>query len=205
MERLLRRFQSLNVDRWIAERLSRRRREPALDRVDAAVLMLLQRRTEGVGFVLTRRTQWVATHKGQICFPGGVREPGDRNLVETALRECYEEIGLEPGRIRVLGEFKDYRAVTGHGVRTVPAWTESGDFSALSREVAYVLWVPVAFFLSASPRVERRPSEGGWRETYHFDYRGEDVWGLTARMIVDFLTFLGAGEEVGLEEGSGKV
>lgn len=191
-ERLQARFETTGVDHWIAGRLARRAPEPATDRIDAAVLMLLQPRVEGVGFVLTRRTEWVATHKGHICFPGGVREAGDHSLVETALRECREEIGLQPECVRVLGEFRNYRAVTGRGVRTVAAWTEATEFPSLSREVAYVLWVPVSFFLSAAPRVERRLLQGRWKETYHFDYHGEDVWGLTARMIVDFLRFLAA-------------
>ena len=70
----------------------------------AGVLIPLIRRGNGVELLFTRRTDTVLTHKGQISFPGGQQEERDVETVETALRESYEEIGLEPSRVTVLGE-----------------------------------------------------------------------------------------------------
>src|SRR5205814_360283 len=69
----------------------------------AGVLIPLIRRGNGVELLFTRRTDTVLTHKGQISFPGGQQEERDVETVETALRESYEEIGLEPSRVTVLG------------------------------------------------------------------------------------------------------
>ncbi len=69
---------------------------------EAGVLLLLYLTNEGLHFVLTRRTDTVATHKGQISLPGGMREPGE-TLEETAVRETGEELGIHPARIRILG------------------------------------------------------------------------------------------------------
>ena len=73
----------------------------------AGVLVPLIPSTNGVEILLTRRTDTVLTHKGQISFPGGQREETDVETIETALRESYEEIGLEPSRVMVLGELDD--------------------------------------------------------------------------------------------------
>ncbi|MDQ6711419.1 MAG: CoA pyrophosphatase, partial [Candidatus Dormibacteraeota bacterium] len=84
-----------------------RRIDAAPPRMRAGVLVPLFRAPEGIELLFTRRTDTVLTHKGQISFPGGQHEPSDAGLVETALRESYEEIGLDPGRVQVLGELDD--------------------------------------------------------------------------------------------------
>ncbi len=73
----------------------------------AGVLIPLVPTTRGLDVLLTRRTDTVLTHKGQISFPGGQIEESDQAMVQTALRETYEEIGLEPSRVEVIGELDD--------------------------------------------------------------------------------------------------
>lgn len=157
----------------------------------AAVLMGLVERGGELCFLLTRRSESVATHKGQISFPGGVREPGDPNLQETALRETAEEIGVARGQVETLGEFHDYEAVTGHQVRVVVGLvTPSAEYSPHPVEVAYVLEVPIRFFMDNPPRTEFRMVRGHPCEVYFWDFDGEVIWGLTARMIKDFIDFM---------------
>lgn len=155
----------------------------------AAVLMAISMPAGTPHFVLTRRTETVATHKGQISFPGGVREPGDTSLIETALRETREEIGVPAETVEVLGEFHDYRAVTGFVVRPVVGLIRGpARFVPFEPEVAYVLEVPLSFFRDAEPVVRERLVLGEPAKVYYYDYRGENIWGLTARMIRDFVT-----------------
>ncbi len=158
----------------------------------AAVLMAVVARDEQPHFLLTRRTQSVATHKGQISFPGGVREAEDKTLVDTALRETHEEIGVERQQVSVLGEFHDYRAVTDHLVRPVVGLVSAeATFQPQQDEVEYLLEIPFEFFRETEPSVEKRLRSGQTRNVYFYDFNGETVWGLTARMIKEFLEFLG--------------
>jgi 8-oxo-dGTP pyrophosphatase MutT (NUDIX family) len=157
----------------------------------AAVLLGLVQRSPDLCLVLTRRSESVATHKGQISFPGGLRESGDADLVATALRETAEEIGVPPQSVEVLGLFHEYPAVTGHRVRAVVGMIDpAASYRPHSVEVAYVLEIPVGFFLETPPAVESREVRGQVRDVYFWDFRGELVWGLTARMIKDFVEFV---------------
>ena len=157
----------------------------------AAVLMAFVVRAERPHFLLTRRTQTVATHKGQISFPGGVRENEDTTLVDTALRETHEEIGVEREQISVLGEFHDYLAVTDHLVRPVVGLvSDEATFQPQRDEVEYLLEIPFSFFRETAPSVEKRFRNGEFHNVYFYDFNGENVWGLTARMIKEFLDFL---------------
>jgi 8-oxo-dGTP pyrophosphatase MutT (NUDIX family) len=157
----------------------------------AAVLMALRIIRSEPHFVLTRRTETVATHKGQISFPGGVREEEDRSLVQTALRETEEEIGIPVESVDVLGEFHDYRAITGFVVRpVVGVIREPVRFLPFEPEVAYILEVPLSFFRETSPVVRHRIVRGERANVYYYDYQGENIWGLTARMIRDFVAWM---------------
>ena len=180
------------------ERIRRRllrippRRNPAASKARAAVLMGLLDGGGEPSFLLTKRTREVATHKGQICFPGGVEEAGDRSLWQTALRETGEEVGIEPEYVELLGRFHDYQAVTDTHVACYVGYLKPG-FSLIPSpaEVERVLQVPYAFFRDTRPRVETRHRGGRPFPVYFFNYQGDSVWGLTARMIKDLLDALG--------------
>ena len=160
------------------------------DQEEAAVLIPVFGR-EKLYFLLTQRTQEVSTHKGQISFPGGVREQSDKSLLETALRETEEEIRISPSCVEVLGRFHDYLAVSGHCVATFVGYLKTG-FSVFPNpgEVEHVLEVPLDFFLQAQPRCEVRQHRTHCRTVYFYDYNGEVIWGLTAQIIRDFLHIL---------------
>jgi 8-oxo-dGTP pyrophosphatase MutT (NUDIX family) len=158
----------------------------------AAVLIpILERRGEFC-FLLTQRTHKVETHKGQISFPGGIQEDSDRDLLETALRETWEEIGLARQAIRVLGEFDEYLSITGLVVTPFVGWLQ-GPLHLKSNpdEVDEVLEVPFSVFRnSLLLRVETRVRQGVQRKVDFYDFLGKEVWGLTAQMIRDLLQLL---------------
>jgi len=107
------RFQQI-VRRILAERQRATVDDEALIR--AAVLVPLVRKDGEWHVLVTKRTQKVEHHKGQISFPGGAWEPGDADLKDTALRETYEEIGLSPESVQLLGVLDDCPTITGFAV-----------------------------------------------------------------------------------------
>ncbi len=107
---------------------------------EAAVLIALFQKRARLHFLLTRRSQEVATHKGQISFPGGLRGPKDESLQVTALRETREELGISACHVDVLGQFHEYRAVTNYLVTAFVGFLE-GEYvlSPNPREVESLL------------------------------------------------------------------
>ena len=158
----------------------------------AAVLIPILERRDEFCFLLTQRTHKVETHKGQISFPGGIQEDSDRDLLETALRETWEEIGLARQAIRVLGEFDEYLSITGLVVTPFVAWLQGPlDLTPNPDEVDEVLEVPFSVFRNSRLlRVETRVRQGVERKVYFYDFLGKEVWGLTAQMIRDLLQLL---------------
>ena len=155
-------------------------------RGEAAVVMPIFEREGEAHFLLTLRTQEVATHKGQISFPGGLREGADATLHETALREMEEEVGIRGSHVEVVGPFHQYLSKTHFAVTPFVAFLNEGfTVSPNPREVARIVEVPLDFFRRTRPRREVRQ-----RVLYFYDYRGEVIRGLTAAMIKDFVELL---------------
>ena len=161
----------------------------------AAVLLGLVNRPEGLTVVLTQRTAHLADHAGQISFPGGRMQAEDADAGACALREAEEEVGLEPARVRLLGELPDYHTSTGYRVRPVVGWIEPPlDFRADPSEVADVFEVPAGFLLDpANHRHERAYYKGRLRHYWAMPWRGRFIWGATAGMLVTFQRILAAG------------
>ncbi len=158
---------------------------------EAAVLMTIFQRDGEPYFLLTQRTQEVATHKGQISFPGGLREVADSSLRETGLREMEEEVGIPEDFVEVLGRFNQYMAVTNYRVTPFVAFLKDGFSLSLNpREVDRILEVPLRFFYQAEPTEEIHHRFGRAVTLYFYDYEGDVIWGLTAAMIKDLMEFL---------------
>jgi 8-oxo-dGTP pyrophosphatase MutT (NUDIX family) len=157
---------------------------------EAAVLMPVMKWKNEYCFLLTRRTEEVQTHKGQISFPGGMRE-GDEDLVKTALRETYEEVGIEEDRVEILGRFHDYISIHGFRVRPFAGFLhEPFAIRPQVTEVAEVLKVPFSIFRDpARLRIEKSTIRNE-SHVYFYSYGKNEIWGLTARIIKDFMDAL---------------
>jgi 8-oxo-dGTP pyrophosphatase MutT (NUDIX family) len=158
---------------------------------EAAVLMPIFEWEHEYYFLLTRRTEDVQTHKGQISFPGGMRE-GDEDLITTALRETFEEVGIEQHKIEPLGRFHDYISITNFRVTPFAGFI-NGPFTTVPqvREVAEVLQVPFRVFLDPNRlKIEKRVVLGKEEDVFFYSYGSNQVWGLTARIIKDFMEAL---------------
>lgn len=159
----------------------------------AGVLVCLFDRGEGTQVLYTRRTETVGTHKGQISFPGGAREPHDETIRDTALRETFEEVGLTPAAAELLGELDDHITISNYLVTPVVAWIAEPPpvFAPRPEEVAEVLEIPLAVLRDpARLREEDILWLGEQKRMYSFDTGRAVVWGLTARITVELLGVL---------------
>lgn len=154
--------------------------------VPAAVLVPVVLRAEP-SLILTERTAHLRSHAGQVAFPGGRADPGDRNAVATALREAEEEIGLSPALVEVLGTASPYLTGTGYSVTPVVGLVvPDPPLRPNAHEVASVFEVPLAFALDPANRKLR---ETVWRGTlrryYVIEWENRTIWGATAAMLVN--------------------
>lgn len=158
----------------------------------AAVLVPLVNRPEGVTVMLTRRTDHLHHHPGQISFPGGRVEEGDEGVVHTALRETEEEVGLHPRHVELLGQLPLYRTGTGFQITPVVALVHPPfDLNPDSFEVAEVFEVPLAFLVDReNHRRETMFYRGRDRTYYAMPWQGYHIWGATAGMLVSLAAFL---------------
>jgi len=142
----------------------------------------------GLALLFTVRTAHVEHHKGEISFPGGKVDPGDRDTLAAALREANEEVGVRPEDARVLGALDDFLSVTGYRVTPHVVFLADGNypFHPEPREVAEILLVPLRHLLDPSHRdVLAHPSSGRSALSYRWGpYR---IWGLTAAILDRFL------------------
>jgi 8-oxo-dGTP pyrophosphatase MutT (NUDIX family) len=142
--------------------------------------------------LFTQRTAHLQDHAGQISFPGGRVEPGDRSPRDTALREAAEEIGLSPERVDVLGHLSDYTTVTGYRVTPVVGLVNPPLGLRMDEdEVAEVFEVPLAFLLD--PANHQRNCvihEGRERYYYAVPYGHRYIWGATAGMLMNLYAYL---------------
>jgi len=180
------------VKQRLKEALARRqkRRIVDADRVLSAVLIPIFYQQGEYYILFTRRTEKVRDHKGQISFPGGAYEEQDGTLVNTALRECTEEIGLPIEAVEVLGELDDMPTV-GTGYLISP-------FVAIIRwpyplrvdpaEVREIIEVPISVLLDKDClREETTVLDGQPIPSYFYDCKGVIIWGATARILNQFL------------------
>lgn len=150
----------------------------------AAVLVPMFDRDQTPHLILTKRTESLADHPGQVSLPGGSRDPSDANLRMTALRETHEELGISPDVVEIVGELDDVATYESEFIvtpvvgvlRTAPTPRPNPD------EIARVLEVSVADILALDAALPARPTLRELR--YPLD--GEEVWGATARILRGF-------------------
>lgn len=175
---------------------------------NAAVLILLHQYQGEDHLLLTKRTETVAHHKGQICFPGGVHDAGDPNLWKTALRETFEELGITPETISYIGALDPMMTPTGFMVFPfLGALTQPLAVHPSPHEIAEVFSVPLSHLLDPKnlkfvrrslphldstpklPREFRELLSQGYDDPT-FVYRDYEIWGVTGRILMQLVEML---------------
>jgi 8-oxo-dGTP pyrophosphatase MutT (NUDIX family) len=154
----------------------------------AAVLVALVERPGGPRVLLTRRTDALRHHAGQVSFPGGRIEAGDADPVAAALREAHEEVGLAASQSTPRGYLDPFVTITGFHVFPVVA-TVAADYVARidPSEVAEAFEVPLPFVLDPRNVQEHDVDwQGRRRRLLEFRWEGHRIWGATAAMLVNF-------------------
>jgi 8-oxo-dGTP pyrophosphatase MutT (NUDIX family) len=175
--------------------LSHRTREIIKDekRVPSAVLVPLYQNNGKYHIVFIKRSFWVPTHQGQIAFPGGARHLNDKDLLETALRETEEEIGVKQSDVKVMGALDDQVTTTSNFVLTpfvgIIPWPY--DFVLSKAEVEELFFAPVHTLMEKEhmkPEFERM--NGKEFPSFAYYYKGKRIWGATARILNKFFDML---------------
>lgn len=151
----------------------------------AAVLIAVTNRPEP-GVILTVRHADMRTHAGQVAFPGGRIDAGEESTA-AALREAWEELGLEPREVETIGELEPYRTVTGFAVTAVVGVIPP-DLPLAPHEAEVADWFEAPLDFVLDPANQRRDSvlfEGRLRHYYRIDWNGRNIWGATAAMLVN--------------------
>jgi 8-oxo-dGTP pyrophosphatase MutT (NUDIX family) len=151
----------------------------------AAVLVAVTDRPEP-GVILTVRREHMRTHAGQIAFPGGRIDPGE-DAIAAALREAWEEIGLERSSVEVVGPLDPYRTITNYSVTPVVGVIPSGlSLAPHEDEVADLFEAPLRHLVDPDNHVRKSVMfEGRQRHYYEIMWRDRRIWGATAAMIVN--------------------
>ncbi len=166
--------------------------EAYAQRVPAGVLILLFPRNGGWHFFLTKRTDRVDHHKGQISLPGGVVQDGE-SLMEAALRETHEEIGVASTLVTVIGSLTSFNIpVSGFEIFPFISWAVSEPMTAIhDAEVDRVFSVSLDSFLDDRNQKQKKETlRGEMRTIPYFDLGSEQVWGATSIILSEFKTVL---------------
>lgn len=190
-ERLRRTLSSTPEREWPSEQPAGQAGAPA------AVMLALHQRDEALHLLLTRRTDHLHHHPGQISLPGGRVDKEDADAFAAALRECEEEIGLTAAQIEVLGRLPDYGTLSGFRVTPFVALVAPDYQPRLdSFEVAELFSVPLNFVLDRGNYQRHRVERGPQRR--HFQavpWQGRFIWGVTAGILAMLAAFVAESED----------
>ncbi len=161
--------------------------------IDSSVLILLYEKNNQLYIPFIQRTSGNIKHSGQISFPGGKCEPTDTDYHATALRETYEELGIDSNQITIIGDLtKLYIPVSNFMVYPVLAYTKTAPtFQPNMAEVASVIEMPVAQLLDQNNIGEFSFTANGFFITApYFDAKGHKIWGATAMILSELKAIL---------------
>ena len=165
-----------------------RKLEPSL-LSPAAVMVLLYPKNGEYCVLLNRRSQEVEHHKGEISFPGGVKDPEDKDMLHTALRETYEELGVASSDVTLLGELSEVATISGFVispyVATIPGPYK---FTLSDQEIEELIEVPLSALLDSQNRREEVRLRGkDMVKAQSYAYNGSLIYGATARILDEFV------------------
>jgi 8-oxo-dGTP pyrophosphatase MutT (NUDIX family) len=168
-------------------------RVPGNDARIAGVLITLFPEKGSIHTIFMQRPQYDGVHGGQISFPGGKKEPEDLDVIHTALREAYEEIGVEQAKVLVIGTLTPlFIPVSNMIVTPVLGWiNEKPHFKCQSEEVVFLIDAELEKLLDPSI-VKSKPFEirGEMLDVKYFEYNGSVIWGATAMILHELLTII---------------
>jgi len=178
------------MEQRLREALSRRQKSRIVEanRIPSAVLVPVYYKQGQYWLLFTKRTDKVREHKGQISFPGGGSHGGDKTPLDTALRECAEEIGLASADVKILGELDDIATTTSNYIISpfVALIPYPYQFKVDGWEVEEIIEVPISALLGEDCRRQETEIIGGVT-SYSYHYQGRVIWGATARILRQFL------------------
>lgn len=159
--------------------------KPSLRLKQAAVLIPLVPRPEGFNVVFTSRAKHLKHHPGQVSFPGGRKEPQDVDLIDTAIRETYEETGILCTRDNIIGHLPALPTISGYMVTPYlglvsPHYRPELDFN----EVEELFEAPLDYVLNPmNMRTQKVSVQGKGHNIYSVPYQKYAIWGATAQML----------------------
>lgn len=157
----------------------------------AAVLLPIVYNGDECRIIFTKRLRDLNSHGGEVSFPGGIKETADSDLSETALRETCEEIGVSPSDVNLLGTLDDELSKGGHRVTPYAGLLKTADFTLQTTEVERVYSIPVSYLLRRDIYYSEYWIKDGFRREVHFYRYGDDIiWGLTARILYNFMNLM---------------
>ena len=158
----------------------------------AAVLVPLFNKEGNCHLLLTKRTDQVKYHKGEISFPGGMVDEEDLSLERTAIREAFEEVGLQESDVQIIGALDDIITITEFIVTPfVGLFPYPYPFETSPVEIAELIEVPLSFLLTEENFNEQEITRMGRKEIiYAYQYGEHTIWGATARILKQFLDLI---------------
>jgi 8-oxo-dGTP pyrophosphatase MutT (NUDIX family) len=153
----------------------------------ASVMLPLFEKEHDLHILLTKRTDRMKVHPGEISFPGGMYEEADADTMQTALRECCEEIGVKSGDVEIAGRLDDMATLTGFVITPyVGIIPYPYEFKISQKEVAYLIYLPFEHLRESKPFQERIEYRGKAETIDCIYYNGERIWGATCRILTTF-------------------
>jgi 8-oxo-dGTP pyrophosphatase MutT (NUDIX family) len=158
----------------------------------AGVLIPIIEHDNMLSVLLTRRSAALRYHASQVSFPGGRMELGDADIQATALRETWEEVGIQPADVEVAGYLPPTPTITGYAVTAIVGIVQPGiELRIDPAEVEHAFEVPLAYLLDAA---NQRASEREWNgrrvPIVEFHFASERIWGATANILVNLRRYL---------------